>query len=214
MAWRCTGTTNAELVANLTRHGLIASDAVAAAMTHVDRAHYVLDPRSAYEDSPQLIGHDATISAPHMRPGVRALDVGAGSGYLTSVLHALVAPLGGTIVGVEHIDALTARAERNVRADGRGGALDAREIVLVTGDGRLGYADGAPYDAIHVGAAAPGVPPALVAQLASPGRMILPVGTRAQTMVQIDKDAEGRVTQKELFGVVYVPLTDKPAGGA
>jgi protein-L-isoaspartate(D-aspartate) O-methyltransferase len=71
------------------------------------------------------------------------LDVGAGSGYLTSVFYHLVngasPPLqGGTVVGIEHIPALTALAERNIRADGLDGAIDQGGIVLVTGDGRLG----------------------------------------------------------------------------
>jgi len=218
-------------------------------MTAVDRANYVPDAgkRHAYQDSPQLIGHDATISAPHMhahtaelllpylrdRPdgrSARVLDVGAGSGYLTSVFYHLVREgrSGGGggdndassptdaqhnaahVVGIEHIPALTALAQRNIRSDGLGDALDSQRIVLVTGDGRLGYPPKGPYDAIHVGAAAATIPPALVEQLACPGRMIIPVGTYSQRLVQVDKDAQGKITQKDLFGVVYVPLTDRP----
>jgi len=198
-------------------------------MTAVDRANYVPDRRHAYEDSPQSIGHDATISAPHMHAhaaelllpylrdspgrGARVLDVGAGSGYLTSVLHHLVRSTGtgAVVVGIEHIPALTALAERNIRADGLGGVIDGQGIVLVTGDGRLGYDQKGPYDAIHVGAAARTIPPALVEQLASPGRMIIPVGTYSQRLMQVDKDEQGKITQRDLFGVVYVPLTDRPA---
>jgi protein-L-isoaspartate O-methyltransferase len=76
------------------------------------------------------------------------LDVGTGSGYLTSVLYRLVNGVttttttttlrGGTVVGIEHIPALTALAERNIRADGLDGAIDQQGIVLLTGDGRLG----------------------------------------------------------------------------
>lgn len=87
--------------------------------------------------------------------------------------------------------------------------------------------DLAPYDAIHVGAAAPTLPDALVDQLKSPGRMFIPVGTMNQAILQVDKDANGQVTQKELFDVMvripfisfltaiqtldaqYVPLTDR-----
>jgi protein-L-isoaspartate(D-aspartate) O-methyltransferase len=227
------------------RNRLINSDTVAAAMKAVDRANYVVDKRHAYEDSPQSIGHDATISAPHMhahaaelllpylrdRPagGARVLDVGAGSGYLTSVFYHLVFRVthpqpqpqegGGesesertsaVVVGIEHIPALTALAEKNIRADRLGKAIDERGIVLVTGDGRLGYAEKGPYDAIHVGAAARTIPPALVEQLATPGRMIIPVGTYTQKLMQVDKDAQGQITQRDLFGVVYVPLTDRP----
>lgn len=66
----------------------------------------------------------------------------------------------------------------------------------------VGYAEKGPYDAIHVGAAAKTIPPALVEQLATPGRMIIPVGTYSQRLVQVDKDAQGEVTHRDLFGVV------------
>jgi len=66
----------------------------------------------------------------------------------------------------------------------------------------LGYAQKGPYDAIHVGAAARTIPPALLEQLASPGRMIIPVGSYSQRFVQVDKDAQGKITQEDLFGVV------------
>lgn len=58
-----------------------------------------------------------------------------------------------------------------------------------------------PYNAIHVGAAAPTVPEELVAQLASPGRMFIPVGTHVQYIKHIDKDEQGNVTQKQIMGV-------------
>ncbi|KAH9973770.1 protein-L-isoaspartate O-methyltransferase [Lactifluus volemus] len=221
MAWSCTGTTNPQLISNLRRNGLINSDAVATAMKAVDRANYVLDKRHAYEDSPQPIGNDATISAPHMhahaaelllpylRPGARVLDVGTGSGYLTSVLYRLV---NGVTTTTTTPSPLRGGTVRNIRADGLDGAIDQQGIVLLTGDGRLGeLPEKGPYDAIHVGAAAREVPPALVEQLASPGRMVIPVGTYSQRLMQVDKDARGQITQRDLFGVVYVPLTDRPA---
>ncbi len=58
-----------------------------------------------------------------------------------------------------------------------------------------------PYDAIHVGAAAPTIPEALVEQLASPGRMFIPVGTHTQHIYHVDKDEHGKVTKKEIMGV-------------
>ena len=82
--------------------------------------------------------HAAELLLPYLRPGARVLDVGAGSGYLTSVLYRLVDLHGGTVVGIEHVPALTALAESNIRADGLGAALDGQSVVLVTGDGRLG----------------------------------------------------------------------------
>lgn len=65
-----------------------------------------------------------------------------------------------------------------------------------------GSLSAAPYDAIHVGAAAPTLPEALVSQLASPGRMFIPVGEDAQSVWQVDKDEHGNVTKKVLFGVM------------
>src|SRR5271154_3740325 len=113
MAWRCSAPTNALLVANLQAAGLITTPRVAAALSAVDRAHYCPSQSLAYEDSPQTIGHGATISAPHMHAAaceslapyiggggsggsgsgageVHVLDIGSGSGYLTHVLAELV----------------------------------------------------------------------------------------------------------------------------
>jgi len=194
-------------------------------MSKVDRAHYVRNKLSAYEDSPQTIGHGATISAPHMhahaleellpflRPGARVLDVGSGSGYLCAVLDHLVTDVGkgveGTVVGIEHIPELVQWSLENLRRDGLGDAINVGHIQIVAGDGRQGYPSAAPFDAIHVGAAAPTMPQPLIDQLARPGRMFIPVGTDSQQIIRVDKDAEGNVTQKELFDVMYVPLTDR-----
>ncbi|KAG6843530.1 hypothetical protein H0H93_000714, partial [Arthromyces matolae] len=96
----------------------------------------------------------------------------------------------------------------NLRKDGLGKEVEDGRILMVTGDGREGYEAGGPYDAIHVGAASPTTPPKLIEQLASPGRMFIPVGTYFQNILHIDKDADGKVTEKEIMGVSYVPLTD------
>ncbi|KAL1948970.1 hypothetical protein VTO73DRAFT_10776 [Trametes versicolor] len=227
MAWRCTGATNEELIANMAKAEIIHSDRVTAAMTKVDRANYVRYANGAYEDSPQTIGYGATISAPHMhahavehllpflKPGSRVLDVGSGSGYLTAVLYQLLQDPSdprsndSKVVGIEHVSELVEWSVGNLRKDGLGSALDAGQIKVIAGDGRKGLPEDGPYDAIHVGAAAPTLPKELVEQLARPGRMFIPVGTQTQQVLQIDKDADGNVTSKPLFDVLYVPLTDR-----
>ncbi|KAJ7177863.1 protein-L-isoaspartate O-methyltransferase [Mycena filopes] len=233
MAWRCGGKTNAELVSNLMKSNILQNstevqlERISLAMQAVDRAHFVKDKQAAYADSPQGIGHGATISAPHMhayaadhllpflRPGSKVLDVGSGSGYLCSVLHHLVSSyaddgsgdvaVAGKVIGIEHIPELVDWSLQNLKQDERTRrAVEEKQIEVHAGDGRLG-----PYDAIHVGAASPTIPEPLIEQLARPGRMFIPVGTLSQYIMQVDKDAEGNVTKTRIMSVNYVPLTDR-----
>lgn len=207
----------------------MSSDAVEAAMASVDRRLFVPpDLQSeAYRDHPLPIGHGATISAPHMHAhclelalpvlpdsGARILDVGSGSGYLSAVLARLWP--GARIIGVEYVPELVADSKANLRKDaGLASLLDDGTIELRCGDGWAGAPDAAPFHYIHVGAAAERVPEALVEQLAPGGRLVVPVGPRfAQSLVQVDKAADGRITKKDLAGVMYVPLVQvdgKPA---
>lgn len=146
----------------------------------MDRRHYCSS--GAYDDAPQSIGFSATISAPHMHasaaesllpfllPGARVLDVGSGSGYLTHVLANLVGSE-GRVVGVDHIQELVDLATNNMSksADGQE-MLRTGQVVFVKADGRKGWKEGAPYDAIHVGAAAVQLHAQLIEQLKAPGR--------------------------------------------
>ena len=93
--------------------------------------------------------------------------------------------------------------------------LAARKVEFVLGDGRKGWKEGGPYDAIHVGAAAREVHEELVGQLKSPGRMFIPVedadGWGSQWIWVVDKDERGEVRRRRDMGVRYVPLTDAPS---
>eukprot|EP00922_Rhytidocystis_sp_ex-Travisia-forbesii_P016713 GHVS01024992.1.p1 GENE.GHVS01024992.1~~GHVS01024992.1.p1 ORF type:complete len:384 (-),score=48.94 GHVS01024992.1:204-1355(-) len=219
MAWRCSGRSNAQLLTNLRNSSIIESDEVYNAMAKVDRANYV--ENSPYEDSPQSIGYSATISAPHMhahaleflrdhlKEGMKALDVGSGSGYLAVCMANMVGVREnkGLVVGIDHIKELVDKSIINVRRED-GDLLDnPNHFKLVTGDGWKGVPEFGPYNAIHVGAAADEIPKDLVEQLAAGGKMVVPVGGRlGQTMMEITKDATGGVHTQPMLGVSYVPL--------
>ncbi|CAI2354198.1 unnamed protein product [Caenorhabditis sp. 36 PRJEB53466] len=218
MAWRSSGLNNTDLVNNLRKNGCFAGDRVAEAMKAVDRGDF--SKRDPYQDAPQKLGYNATISAPHMHAaaleylqnhlvaGANVLDVGSGSGYLTACMAYLVGET-GHVVGIEHIPELVKLGEQNIGKHHKH-LLDNKNIVLIEGDGRYGYEERAPYDVIHVGAAARGVPQALLKQLAEGGRMMIPVEEPDgnQVFKQIDK-INGEIQQKVVTNVVYVPLTNR-----
>lgn len=109
-----------------------------------------------------------------------------------------------TSIGIDHIRGLTDLSLSNLRADKHSSPLTSGSIEIITGDGRLGYPPSAPYDVIHVGAAAPTMPQPLVEQLKRGGRMFIPVGEAggAQSVWQVDKAVDGKMDMKELFGYV------------
>ncbi|CAF3816666.1 unnamed protein product [Adineta steineri] len=187
-------------------------------MLATDRLDFSTD--RLYEDAPQPIGYNVTISAPHMHahalemlhdkliPGARVLDVGSGSGYLTACIARLIQP-NGKVIGIEHIPELVQLSIKNISKNGRS-LFDDGILEVVSGDGRLGYPQGGPYDAIHVGAASANRPNELIEQLKPGGRLVVPVGVGSQKMMIYDKTNDGHdVHERATLGVSYVPLTDK-----
>ncbi len=187
------------------------SPRVVAALAKVRREAFVASgsERAAYDNRPLPIGHDQTISQPFvvalmtelldLRPDETVLEVGTGSGYQAAVL----AELAGKVCSIEVIPELAAGAARALAGQG----YDA--IELRVGDGGLGWPQRVPFDAIMVTAAPPDVPPALLEQLCSGGRMVIPVGPRHgdQELLLITKDAAGTVTRRGILPVAFVPLT-------
>jgi len=164
----------------LRRRG-IRNERVLQAMEEVPRHEFIPKPHRhlAYNDEPQPIGGDQTISQPYMVAAMlqtlglggeeMALEVGAGSGYAAAVMSLLV----GHVYSVERNAELAEMARENLRRLGF-----AERVTVITGDGTLGYAEHAPYQAISVAAAAPSVPQALLDQLdPEGGRLVIPVGS-------------------------------------
>ena len=206
-----------QMVQRYMNSGYISSDAMAEAVLRVPREAFMESSYAsyAYVDKPFPIPGDGgqTISAPYMYPifyeplslkeGDRVLEIGAGSGYGAALARELVGE-SGLVVSVE-INEVTYRfAQTNLDRTGY------RDIILVLGDGSLGYVDEAPYDAICVTAACPKVPEPLVEQLGSPGKLMAPVGSSyslfGQDLVLMEKDNDGRTRTRTLMKVSYVPL--------
>ena len=148
----------------------------------------------------------------------RVLDVGSGSGYLVACFAEMMmqqnvssSSSSSKVVGIEHIQSLVDQSIENLKQDDKEEMVQSGLITITKGDGRLGYEAFAPYALIHVGAAAPEVPEALLSQLAAPGRLIIPVGKEdeSQSLMVIDKNEKGELKYKDEMGVVYVPLTDE-----
>jgi protein-L-isoaspartate(D-aspartate) O-methyltransferase len=185
---------------------------VLAAMIKVPRHEFVPEHLAdkAYEDHPLPIGHNQTISQPYivalmtellqLQPGAKVLEVGTGSGYQTAIL----AEVGAQVYSIEILEPLARASTELLRR------LGYTNIQVTTGDGYLGWPEHAPYDAIVVTAAAERcVPPPLVEQLKTGGRLVIPVsdGQPYQTLLLMEKDAGGNVTTHNVAPVMFVPLT-------
>jgi protein-L-isoaspartate(D-aspartate) O-methyltransferase len=220
MAWFSHGKDNNDLISTLHKNKLLKSTRICEAMKKVDRGDF--SSKSPYADSPQYIGHGATISAPHMhayaleileeklQDGCTALDVGSGSGYLCAVMAYLVGEK-GKVVGIEHIKELVDLSIKNISKHHEE-LLKSNRLLMIHGDGRKGYKQCAPYDCIHVGAAAESnIPPILCEQLKEGGIMVTPVETNkifGDQIFRIYRKTSGKITHKDLLPVRYVPLTD------
>lgn len=245
-AWACHGRNQKELVDRLCQASIVKTPAVKQVMELVDRGNYI--PKNPYQDAPQSIGKGQTISAPHMhahaleeifpslvgKSNLKLLDVGSGSGYLTAALGRLIqsntngneeevssvlrSSFAGSVFGIDVQPFLIDLTTKNIRkADAD--LFDSGVVKVSLGDGWKGLEEEAPFDAIHVGAAADGMPYQLVSQLKVGGVMIIPIGAQSQVQnlykIERLKQSEHQVKDgfnaddfriTTLLGVRYVPL--------
>jgi len=187
----------------------IRDERLLAAMSKVPRHEFVSQQNwnEAYADHPIPIAEKQTTSQPYMiaamvqaaeiKPEDRVLEIGAGSGYQT----ALLAELASQVFAVERYASLAEAAQKTLVR------LGYRNAKIVTGDGSVGLAEAAPFDAIIVSAAAPRIPQALMDQLAVGGRLLVPVGEADQQVLQlVQRSADGSISVRTLEGCRFVPL--------
>ncbi len=186
---------------------------VLSVMGSVPRHHFIPndDLAWAYADGPIPIGYGQTISQPYIVALMtellkldltdHALEVGTGSGYQAAVLGMLVAE----VHTVEMIPELAAQAAKLL--------IDLRfeNIKVHTGDGSLGWPEGAPYDGILVAAAAPSAPQPLLDQLVDGGRLVIPVGARGSQYLEVWERKGEDFSCQDNLAVSFVPL--RGAGG-
>jgi protein-L-isoaspartate(D-aspartate) O-methyltransferase len=191
----------------LRRRG-IEDERVLAAMAVVPREAFVplaLRHR-AYADSALPIGEGQTISQPWIVAAIcqalaldgeeRVLEVGTGSGYSAAVLARLAA----TVISVERHRELADGAAATLAR------LGFANVAVTVADGSRGLPEQAPFDAIAVHAAAPTPPPALVAQLAERGRLVVPIATGEVEMLTLLRRRRERLEVEELGPCRFVPL--------
>lgn len=172
----------------------------------------------AYEDAPIPIGYGQTASQPSLqalylsvlkpRLHERVLEIGTGSGFLT----ALLALTSERVFSVERVRELSQRSREVLDR------MKIANVALMVGDGTIGWRKYAPYQVILVSAASPSLPPALVDQLADPGRMLIPVGDlMSQDLILIRKEGGDVTEEKVEAGCSFVPLLGRfawdPDGG-
>ncbi|HTD53542.1 MAG TPA: protein-L-isoaspartate(D-aspartate) O-methyltransferase, partial [Thermoanaerobaculia bacterium] len=161
----------------------------------------------AYEDHPLPIAGHQTISQPYivalmtelldLQPGETVLEIGTGSGYQSAVL----AKLAREVYSIEIVPELAREAAERLKR------LDYTNVIVREGDGYRGWPEHAPFDAIIVTAAPERIPEPLLDQLAPGGRMVIPVGGFFQELKVFRKDANGKVSEKDVLPVRFVPMT-------
>jgi protein-L-isoaspartate(D-aspartate) O-methyltransferase len=182
---------------------------VMTAVLQVPRHLFVPDVLAhlAYQDMPLPIGFEKTISQPFITAFMTdllaperheaVLEIGTGLGYHAAIL----AELAGRVWTVEVVEEFATEAESRLNE------LGYNRVGIRIGDGSRGWGEHAPYEKILVTAAAEQPPPALLEQLRPGGRMVLPVGLgEAQQLTVVDKNAEGRLSFREVLPVRFSQL--------
>ena len=200
---------DARATAKWTGHPVFRED-VLQALKAIPRHEFVspYNQVNAYANRPLPIGYGQTISQPYivalmtavleLKSRSKVLEVGTGCGYQTAVL----AELAKNVFTIEVVSDLADRAQKLLNQ------LGYKKIKFRHGNGRNGWLEHAPFQAILVTAASENIPSTLVDQLDLDGRMVVPIGLKGgdQTLFLLKKNKTGKVTEKKLLPVSFVPL--------
>jgi len=200
-----------QLMALLRSKG-IQDENVLKAMEKVPR-HFFMDSafvEFAYSDQPFPIGEGQTISQPYtvgfqtqlleVKPLMKVLEIGTGSGYQAAILHVM----GAKVFTIERIHKLYLKAKNLLSTMGY------HSIRCFYGDGNKGLPTFAPFDRILVTAGAPVVPETLIAQLAPGGILVIPVNSSSQVQImkRIIKHPDGKMDIEDHGYFRFVPLLE------
>ena len=200
-----------KLIEQLKKEGRIKTQKVEKAFLKTPREKFIPQEteKYAYTDSPLPIGHNQTISAPHMvaimceeldlQQDQKILEIGAGSGYHAAIVSKIIGP-NGKVYSIERIKSLADKAKENLAK------VDIKNVEVIVSDGSRGFEEYAPYDRIYVTCAAPSVPKPLLNQLSSEyGILLIPVGKMICDLKRVIKTPND-LKSESLGGCAFVPL--------
>ncbi|MFC6961052.1 protein-L-isoaspartate(D-aspartate) O-methyltransferase [Halocatena marina] len=202
-------TARERLVNGLERSKRLQRESVLDSLRAVPRHEFVPERYRewAYEDRPLPIGHDQTISAPHMvaimtdrlvlSQGDRVLEIGTGCGYHAAVVAETIDA--GTVYSVEYVPELAQSARERLDRLGY-------DVHIKAGDGHNGWPEHAPYDGVYLTCAIPELPEALIEQVVPGGRIVAPIGEQTQKLLVAEKRADGSLSRRIDGRVQFVPM--------
>jgi len=196
------------------KQGIVKNPAVFRAFKKVNREFFVLKEfrSDAYKDVPLPIQKEQTISQPttvvmmlealELGPGMKVLEIGAGSGYNAALMAEIVGPE-GKVITIERISELVHFAKENLKQN------NIKNVEVIFGDGSKGYLKEAPYDRIICTAAAPEIPEVLASQLKERGVIVIPVGPLSGQVLVRARMVKGELHPEKLGDFMFVPLKGK-----
>ena len=199
------------LIDNLIKNNYLKTQTIIDAFNKIDRKDFILekDINDAYVNYPLSIGFNQTISQPltvafmlellEIQGGEKILDIGVGSGWLTSLIAEIVGN-GGKVFGIERIEELKNMAEKNIS---KYGFLENRIIQIKTGDGAIGWKEEMPFDKIISSASGSMIFKTWKNQLKIGGKIVAPV---KNSIIVLDKIGPEKFNKREYFGFTFVPL--------